>query len=58
MNKTLQNILIAAAVGMVAGIILGGLLPMLGLALSGSTASLGVGVTIGVTFALLNSRTS
>jgi hypothetical protein len=58
MNKTLRNILIAVAAGIFVGIILGGLFPMLGLILPGSTASIGVGVTIGVTFALLNSRKS
>ncbi len=52
-----KNILIAAAVGIVTGMILGGLLPMLGLQLPGSTNTVGVGVVMAVTFVLLNRRT-
>jgi hypothetical protein len=56
-NKNLvKNILISVAVGIVVGMILGGLLPMLGLQLPGSTNTIGVGVAIAVTYALLNNR--
>lgn len=56
MNKTVKNILIAIAAGIVAGLILGGLLPMLGVVLPGSVNTIGVGITIAVTYISLNNR--
>ena len=56
MSQTVKNILIAIAAGIVAGLILGGLLPMLGIVLSGSTNTIGVGITIAVTYISLNNR--
>ena len=56
MNKTVKNILIAIVAGIITGMILGGLLPMLGLTLPGSVATVGVGVVIAVTYVSLNSR--
>lgn len=56
MNQTVKNILIAIAAGLVAGLILGGLLPMLGIELPGSVNTIGVGITIAVTYISLNNR--
>lgn len=56
MNRTLRNILIAVGVGVVTGMLLGGFLPILGIILSAGSATVGVGIAIGATFALLNSR--
>ena len=56
MNRTVRNISIAVVVGIVTGMILGGFLPVLGIIISAGSATAGVGVVIGVTFALLNSR--
>ena len=56
MNKTVKNILIAVGVGILVGILLGGVLPMIGISLSSTVNSIGVGAAIGITFALLNNR--
>ena len=56
MNRTVRNILIAAVVGVITGMILGGLFPLVGLTMSPTSTTVGVGVAIGVTFALLNSN--
>jgi hypothetical protein len=56
MNRTAKNILIAIAAGIVAGLILGGLLPMLGIVLPGSANTIGVGIAIAVTYLSLNNR--
>jgi hypothetical protein len=55
-NTTVKNILIAIVVGVVVGMLIGGVFPMLGIALPGSATTAGVGVAIGITFVLLNSR--
>ena len=56
MNSTVRNILIAVAVGIVVGLLLGGVLPILGIALASGASTAGVGVAIGITYALLSRR--
>ena len=56
MNKTVRNILIAVGVGILTGILIGGVFPMLGMNLSPSYTTAGVGAAIGITFVLLNNR--
>ena len=58
MNRTVRNILIAVAAGIITGMILGGLLPLIGITMSPTSTTVGVGVAIGVTFALLNRKES
>lgn len=56
MSKTVRNILIAVGVGILTGILLGGVFPMLGMNLPNSYTTAGVGAAIGITFVLLNNR--
>ena len=49
MNTTVKNILIAVGVGIVVGVLLGAFMP-------GANATVGVGVAIGITFALLQNQ--
>ncbi len=56
MNRTVKNILIAIFVGLVVGMLIGGVFPLLGIKLPGSATTAGVGVAIGITFVLLNNR--
>jgi hypothetical protein len=51
-----KNILIAITVGIIAGLILGGLFPMLGIVLSGSANTILVGFAIAITYVSLNNR--
>ncbi len=56
MNRTVKSILIAGVVGIIVGILIGGVFPLLGLTLPASYTTAGVGIAIGFTFVLLNSR--
>ena len=54
----LRNVLVAAAIGVLVGLVIGVLNHLSPGTVSGSTATVGVGVAIGITFVLLNSRKS
>jgi hypothetical protein len=56
MNTIVKNILIAVGVGVIVGILIGGVIPLLGITLPSSYTTAGVGLAIGFTFVLLNSR--
>jgi hypothetical protein len=56
MNAIVKNILIAMGVGIIVGILIGGVIPLLGIKLPASYTTAGVGLAIGFTFVLLNSR--
>jgi hypothetical protein len=56
MNTIVKNILIAVGVGIIVGILIGGVIPLLGVTLPASYTTAGVGLAIGFTFVLLNSR--
>ncbi|MBL8098159.1 MAG: hypothetical protein JNK81_03210 [Anaerolineales bacterium] len=56
MNTTVKNILIAIGVGILVGLILGGLLPALGIILPSSMNTIGVGIAIAVTYITLSNR--
>jgi hypothetical protein len=55
-NITVKNIFIAVLVGIVVGVLIGGVFPMLGVELPGSYITAGVGAAIGITFVLLKNR--
>lgn len=55
-KSIVRNVLVAAAVGVVVGLVIGALNYFLPGTVSGSTATVGVGAAIGTTFVLLNNR--
>jgi hypothetical protein len=58
MNQNLRNIVRAGVVGIATGMILGGLLPMVGLEFPPYVGTIGVGVVIAITYVWLNNHTS
>jgi hypothetical protein len=57
MNQNLRNMVRAIVVGIATGMILGGLLPILGLHLPGYVGTIGVGIVIAITYVWLNNHT-
>jgi hypothetical protein len=55
-KSTIRNVLVAVAIGALVGIVIGALNYLAPGAVSGSTATVGVGAAIGVSFAILNNR--